>query len=83
MKMNSLDALAALVRGIGVLDDDTLATFHPERYAELVEGRTAADLGSEPIVHMRDFQAQGALSERFVAEILERKPSEARAEAHG
>lgn len=78
MKMNSLDALMDLVKRVGVLDDDALAGFHPLEYSELVEGRTAADVASEPILHMRHFQQHGALPPALVDDVLTRHERRAR-----
>ena len=48
----SLDALMDLARGVG---DEDLTRFHPRSYEERVDGRTMAELGGEPILHMRAF----------------------------
>ncbi len=72
MKMNSLTALLALLRRIGVDSPDTLAAYCPHKYTETIEGRSAADLGSEPIIHMREFQRLGKLPETLVKDILGR-----------
>jgi quinolinate synthase len=72
MKMNSLDALGELVRRIDVVDDDALAGFHPAAYVERVEGRTVADVGSEPILHMRHFQKTGRLSPALIDDVTTR-----------
>jgi quinolinate synthase len=71
MKMNSLDALMHLVRSIGVADDD-LAPYHPRAYAELIAGRTAADIGGEPILHMRAFARTKRLPDALVQDVLTR-----------
>lgn len=71
MKMNSLDALLALVRKVGVADDD-LAPYEPHKYTELVQGRTAADLGGEPILHMRAFSRAGRLPDALVSDVVTR-----------
>ena len=71
MKMNSLDALLKVVRAIGVADDD-LAPYHPHKYVELIAGRTAADIGGEPILHMRDLQKLGRLSDALVDDVTKR-----------
>lgn len=68
MKMNSLDALLWVVRAVGVADDD-LGPYVPQPYAELIEGRTAADIGGEPILHMRDLQKSGRLSDALVDDV--------------
>lgn len=71
MKMNSLDALLALVRKVGVADDD-LAAFEPHKYTELVQGKTAAELGGEPILQMRAFSREGRLPDALVEDIVTR-----------
>lgn len=76
MKMNSLDALFDLIAGLestpGERDPVTLGRFHPRLYAEPVDGRTVADLGGEPILHMRHLGRTGALPDALVADVLER-----------
>jgi quinolinate synthase len=71
MKMNSLDALLALVRKVGVADDD-LAPFEPHKYVELIAGRKAADIGGEPILHMRAFSRDKRLPDVLVEDVLTR-----------
>jgi len=72
MKMNSLDALLALAKRVGVETDAVLAPFHPHLYTETVAGRTAADLGGESILHMRAYQRTGELPPALVEDILGR-----------
>lgn len=72
MKMNSLDALADLVRMVDVEDDDQLARFHPRSYVERIEGRTAAQLGGVPILHMRHFQQTRHISPELVEDVKTR-----------
>jgi quinolinate synthase len=72
MKMNSLDAL------FDVIDEHArgahgLSRFHPRIYAERVDGKTVAELGSEPILHMRHFGRSGALSDALVADVIGRR----------
>jgi len=74
MKMNSLDALLSLLRRIDVVPGATLAVYEPKQYTELVTGRTAADLGGEPILHMRDFQRSGRLPDTLVQDVVTRAP---------
>jgi quinolinate synthase len=71
MKMNSLDALMDV---LGRLEEpkDNLLPLHPRKYTELIDGRTAADLGGEPILHMRHFQRTGELPDALVKDILHR-----------
>lgn len=76
MKMNSLDALFELLRRIGVDDEaKVLAAFHPRSYVERVLGRTMADVGGEPIVHMRDFQKSGHVPPALREDVLTRHAS--------
>ncbi len=67
MKMNSLDALLDLLDRFGQRDE--LTPMFPRQYTETIAGRSAADLGGEPILHMRHFQRSGELSEALVADI--------------
>jgi quinolinate synthase len=77
MKMNSLDALCDLLERLPPADAPdrradaraALARFEPEAYAETIAGKTVAALGTEPILHMRDFQRTGALSDELLADI--------------
>lgn len=69
MKMNTLDALFDVLENAG---DARLAPYRPKTYAETIGGRTAADLGSEPILHMRHFQTEGVLPGSLVDDIRER-----------
>jgi quinolinate synthase len=66
MKLNSFEALVRVLEGIGVED---LSAYEPEKYAELIRGRSVAELGARPISHMREFQRTGELGEALLAEI--------------
>jgi quinolinate synthase len=72
MKMNSLRALIALLRRLDVEPDSALVPFEPRKYVQQIRGRTAADLGGEPILHMREFQRAGELPEALVQDVLTR-----------
>jgi quinolinate synthase len=72
MKMNSLDALMDLLRRVEVVPGVHLAAFEPEKYGELIAGRSAADLGGEPILHMRAFQRDKKLPDVLVRDVLTR-----------
>jgi quinolinate synthase len=72
MKMNSLDALLRVLEDVGTPREPTLAAFRPRRVAGEIAGRTAADLGSEPILHMRAFQRTGRLPDALVTDVLTR-----------
>eukprot|EP00271_Cylindrocystis_brebissonii_P012851 TRINITY_DN32366_c0_g1_i1.p1 TRINITY_DN32366_c0_g1~~TRINITY_DN32366_c0_g1_i1.p1 ORF type:complete len:764 (-),score=100.08 TRINITY_DN32366_c0_g1_i1:934-3225(-) len=73
MKMNSLDALERVCRMVGSPGELLLAGYAPEAFAEIVDERRVADVGSEPILHMRHFQKTGKLSEELVADIMSRR----------
>lgn len=77
MKMNSLDALFELLRRLDVEDDDRLAAHHPHLYAERVDGRTVAEIGQIPILHMRAFGKEKKLPKALVDDVLTRMPHQA------
>ncbi len=72
MKMNSLRALIGLLERVGAEPSSNLVPFEPRKYVEEIRGRTAADLGGEPILHMRAFQRSGKLPDHLVTDILTR-----------
>jgi quinolinate synthase len=75
MKMNSLDALMAVLDRIQVVPGISLATFEPKKYAERIAGKTAAELGGIPILSMRAFHAEGRLPDSLVNDVLTRAAS--------
>ena len=72
MKMNSLHALLSLLERVDVEPRSNLVPFEPRKYIQEIGGRTAADLGGEPILHMRAFQRTGELPEALVNDVLTR-----------
>jgi quinolinate synthase len=72
MKMNSLDALLGVLRVVGTDREATLLPFRPRRATGTIAGRSAVDLGSEPILHMRAFQRTGRLPEALVRDVITR-----------
>jgi quinolinate synthase len=72
MKMSSLDALFELLRRMGTESDDALAAFHPRVHAERIGGRSIAELGGIPILHMRAFGAEKQLPRALVDDVLSR-----------
>jgi quinolinate synthase len=72
MKMNSLRALLGLLARVEVEPLSKLVPFEPRKYVQEIRGRTAADLGGEPILHMRGFQSSGELPEALVSDVLTR-----------
>ncbi len=75
MKMNSLRSLLALLERLEVDPSATLVPFEPKKYVQQIRGRTAADLGGEPILHMRAFQRSGALPDALVEDVIHRSSS--------
>lgn len=72
MKMNTLDGLERVLDAIDTPREAGLAAHRPKVYAEPVDGRSAADLGSEPILHMRAFQRTGRLPDALVDDVRAR-----------
>ena len=81
MKMNSLQALLGLLERIDAEPRSSLVPFEPRKYVQEIGGRTAADLGGEPILHMRAFQRSGELSDALVADVLGRATNEVKSKA--
>jgi len=77
MKMNSLRALIALLERVDREPGSNLVAFEPRKYVEQIRGRSAADLGGEPILHMRAFQRTGELPPELVEDVLTRTNSAA------
>ena len=72
MKMNTLRALLALLGRVDVEPRSNLVPFEPRKYVQQIRGRSAADLGGEPILHMRAFQQGKQLPETLVEDVLSR-----------
>ena len=70
MKMNSLDAMMDVLESVGTERD--MSPLEPKKYSQLIGGRTAADIGSEPILHMRHFQRSGQLPQALVEAVVRR-----------
>ncbi|MEM7137432.1 MAG: quinolinate synthase NadA [Myxococcota bacterium] len=81
MKMNSLRALMDLLGRVDIDPGSKLVPFEPKKYVQQIRGRTAADLGGEPILHMRGFQRTGRLPAALVEDILARGTEAAEAGA--
>jgi quinolinate synthase len=75
MKMNSLDATLALLERLGPQQSNVLEGFLPRKYTALVKGRSIAEMGGEPILHMRGFQKSGRLPDALVSDIATRSLS--------
>lgn len=73
MKMNSLEALLRVCRRVGDAAGEALLEANkPRPYEELVGGKTMAQAGCVPILHMRGFQKGGRLPDALVADITSR-----------
>ena len=77
MKMNSLRALLGLLDRVDAEPRSNLVPFEPRKYVQEIRGRSAADLGGEPILHMRAFQRSGELPEALVNDVLTRAEEQA------
>ncbi|MBK9753606.1 MAG: quinolinate synthase NadA [Nannocystis sp.] len=73
MKMNSLDALMAVLERIA--SPAALSAHAPRVYRELIGGRTVAQLGELPILHMREFQRSGHLPAALLVDMRSRAVS--------
>ncbi|CAH0480495.1 unnamed protein product [Peronospora belbahrii] len=76
MKMNDIDALFRVVEGVSASSNgsDTLAKFHPQKYSELIRGKTVTDVGVQPILHMKSFMDGQKFSDSLVKDIQLRVP---------
>lgn len=73
MKINSLDALMDVLARVAT--PAALARHAPKVYREPIAGRTIAELGELPILHMREFQRSGRLPPALVVDMRERHAS--------
>ena len=65
MKMNSLEALFEVIEKIQ--NDKDIQSFEPKKYGALIDDRTIASMGGEPILFMRHFQRTGVMSPSLLA----------------
>lgn len=73
MKMNSLDALMRVCSRVGDSTGEALLEgYKPQPYTEAIGGMSVARAGCVPILHMRDFQRDGRLSEALVQDVVSR-----------
>jgi quinolinate synthase len=73
MKMNSLDALMDVLAKVAT--PAALAAHAPRIYREPIAGKTIAELGELPILHMREFQRSGHLPRALVEDMRGRHAS--------
>lgn len=70
MKMNSLTSLLKVCNGLPD-SNGNLSTYEAERFSlRTPNGKLIADVGCEPILHMRHFQATKKLPEKLISQIL-------------
>ena len=72
MKMNELEGLFSLLEAMGSQD---LAAYHPKAYSEQLAGRSLAQVGTEPILHMRHFQRTGEMPAELVSQVIAGSPA--------
>ena len=70
-------ALLKVCDRFGTPGQALLEAYKPKQYMELVNGRSVAEAGCEPILHMRDFQRSKALSEALMTDIEQRGKADA------
>jgi quinolinate synthase len=70
MKMNSLAALQGVVDKVGTPGGEALLeAFKPKPYGERIGGKTVAQAGCVPILHMRHFSQTKTFSQQLVDDI--------------
>ncbi|KAK6148280.1 hypothetical protein DH2020_019192 [Rehmannia glutinosa] len=70
MKMNSLESLLKVCRSLPH-DTNNLSAYEAARFSlKTPNGKLIADVGCEPILHMRHFQATKRLPEKLIQQIL-------------
>jgi quinolinate synthase len=70
MKMNTLEATFDVLERCD--RPEKLVGFEPEKYSEQVGGQSVAQLGTLPILNMRDFQRSGRLSDSLLEDMRTR-----------
>ena len=68
MKMNSLDTMLSTIDLI-IQNDALLERHEPKKYTQIIKGRSAAELGGEPILYMRHFQKHGNFPTQLIDQI--------------
>lgn len=76
MRMNTLAALMEVCGKAGSQAGDAmLEAYRPRPYSDLINGKTIAQAGCVPILHMRHFQRNKSLSDTLVQDIMSRNKS--------
>lgn len=73
MKMNSLDALMRVLDRVDEGARPGLAAYEPKHYTDTIGGKTMAELGGLPILHMRELGKLGRLPDALVDDVRSRK----------
>ena len=68
-------ALLSVCDKIGTPGEALLAAYKPRVYTDRIEGKSMAEVGCEPILHMRGFQKSKRLPESLVKDIQARSGS--------
>ncbi|XP_028548746.1 quinolinate synthase, chloroplastic [Dendrobium catenatum] len=77
MKMNSLGALLQVCQQLSEKNNSP-SVYRAKRFNSTTPlGRSIAEVGCEPILHMRHFQATGKLPEKLIRQILDQPIEEA------
>ena len=58
-QMNSLDALLRVCERVRTPGESLLEAYKPKMFDYKIAGRSVADIGCDPILHMRHFQVRG------------------------
>ncbi|KAM1186113.1 hypothetical protein ACFX2I_015246 [Malus domestica] len=73
MKMNSLTSLLKVCHHLPAGTNNTLSAYEASRFKlQTPNGKSVADVGCEPILHMRHFQASKKLPEKLISQIIHR-----------
>ncbi|KAM1259425.1 hypothetical protein ACFX2J_038739 [Malus domestica] len=71
MKMNSLASLLKVCHHLPDEINNTLSAYEAGRFKlQTPNGKSVADVGCEPILHMRHFQASKKLPEKLISQII-------------
>jgi quinolinate synthase len=69
MKMNTLDALFDVAENS--VYAEKISRYEPQKYQDLLDGRTIASVGGEPILFMRHFQRLGVLPDKLMLQVTQ------------
>jgi len=72
MKMNSLEALFALLEKLDVEAPKSLTVFHPKKVDATIDGHSITEMGTIPILHMRAFQKDKRMPKALVDDVMAR-----------